>query len=43
MMGHGDAVGFHGMTGAVVEVTDVGLVEVRDALFGRGGGRHDYD
>mmetsp|Transcript_13996 Transcript_13996/g.29900 ORF Transcript_13996/g.29900 Transcript_13996/m.29900 type:complete len:137 (+) Transcript_13996:321-731(+) len=34
MMGHFYAVGFHGVGGAVVEVADVGLVEVRDALFG---------
>lgn len=34
MMGHFDAVGFHGVGGAVVEVADVGLVEVGDALLG---------
>ncbi len=43
MMGHGDAMGFHGMTGPVVEVPDVGLVEVRDSLFGGGGSRHDSE
>ena len=34
MVGHLYAVGFHGVGGAVVEVTYVGLVEVGDALFG---------
>jgi hypothetical protein len=35
-VGHFDAVGFHGVGGAVIEMADVGLVEVGDALFGHG-------
>jgi len=34
VVGHFYAVGFHGVAGAVVEVADVGLVEVGDSLFG---------
>lgn len=35
MMGHGDAMGLHGVGRAVVEVTHVGLVEVRHSLLRR--------
>jgi hypothetical protein len=35
VMGHFYSVGFHGVGGAVVEVSYVGLVEVGDALFRR--------
>ena len=38
MMGHFYTVGFHGVRWAVVEVTDVRLVEVGDALFGSSSG-----
>ena len=34
VMCHFYAVGFHGVGGAVVEVSYVWLVEIRDALFG---------
>ena len=46
MMGHGNTMGFHGMTRAVVEVAHVGLVEVGHSLFGSRsgtGGRHDEE
>jgi hypothetical protein len=33
VVGHGDAVGLHGVGRAVVEVAHVGLVEVRHALL----------
>ena len=38
VVGHADAVGFHGVALAVVVVSDFGVVKVGDAAGGGGGG-----